>query len=75
MYLVFSHILKSFDREDLETLWKLEKAKHRLTRPEEGYERVLWGDLKDATHADLYVSREEISPYTATITDMLNKKI
>ncbi|GJU90934.1 hypothetical protein Tco_1303357 [Tanacetum coccineum] len=31
----------SFDREDLETLWKLVKAKHGYTRPEEGYERVL----------------------------------
>ncbi|GKA23971.1 hypothetical protein Tco_0710004 [Tanacetum coccineum] len=39
-------MLKSFDREDLETLRKLVKAKHRYTRPEEGYERVLWGDLK-----------------------------
>ncbi|GJY49341.1 hypothetical protein Tco_0439297 [Tanacetum coccineum] len=37
---------ESIDREDLETLWKLVKAKHRLTRPEEAYERVLWGDLK-----------------------------
>ncbi|GKB91624.1 hypothetical protein Tco_0963896 [Tanacetum coccineum] len=46
MYLVFSHMLKSFDREDLETLWKLVKAKHGSTRPEEGYERVLWCDLK-----------------------------
>ncbi|GKB04565.1 hypothetical protein Tco_0832708 [Tanacetum coccineum] len=46
MYLVFSHMLKSFDREDLETLWKLVKAKHGSTRPEKGYERVLWGDLK-----------------------------
>ncbi|GKC09179.1 hypothetical protein Tco_1000789 [Tanacetum coccineum] len=46
MYLVFSHMLKSFDREDLETLWKLVKAKHGSTRLEEGYERVLWGDLK-----------------------------
>ncbi|GKB98925.1 hypothetical protein Tco_0985062 [Tanacetum coccineum] len=46
MYLVFSHMFKSFDREDLETLWKLVKAKHRSTRPKEGYERVLWGDLK-----------------------------
>ncbi|GJW20289.1 ribonuclease H-like domain-containing protein [Tanacetum coccineum] len=46
MYLVFSQLLKSFDREDLETLWRLVKAKHRYTRPEEGYERVLWGDLK-----------------------------
>ncbi|GJX48199.1 hypothetical protein Tco_0273389, partial [Tanacetum coccineum] len=34
-------MLKGFDREDLETLWKLVKAKHGYTRPEEGYERVL----------------------------------
>ncbi|GKD87530.1 hypothetical protein Tco_1358684 [Tanacetum coccineum] len=36
----------NIDREDLETLWKLVKAKHGNTRPEEAYERVLWGDLK-----------------------------
>ncbi|GJS07849.1 putative ribonuclease H-like domain-containing protein [Tanacetum coccineum] len=41
-----SIVLKSFDREDLETLWKLVKAKHGYTRPEKGFERVLWGDLK-----------------------------
>ncbi|GKE15714.1 hypothetical protein Tco_1423291 [Tanacetum coccineum] len=41
MYLVFNHMLKSFDREDSETLWKLVKAKHGSTRPKEGYERVL----------------------------------
>nr|GEZ83073.1 hypothetical protein [Tanacetum cinerariifolium] len=29
------------NREDLETLWKLVKAKYGNTRPEEGYERVL----------------------------------
>ncbi|GJY08708.1 putative ribonuclease H-like domain-containing protein [Tanacetum coccineum] len=46
MYLVFSQLLKSFDREDLETLWRLVKAKHGYTRPEEDYKRVLWGDLK-----------------------------
>ncbi|GJV97833.1 hypothetical protein Tco_1549410 [Tanacetum coccineum] len=46
MYLVFSQLLKSFDREDLETLWRLVKAKNGYTRPEEGYERVLCGDLK-----------------------------
>ncbi|GKB24600.1 hypothetical protein Tco_0864001 [Tanacetum coccineum] len=34
-------MLKSFNREDLETLWKLVKAKHGYTRPEEGYERLL----------------------------------
>ncbi|GJU72422.1 hypothetical protein Tco_1263827 [Tanacetum coccineum] len=46
MYLVFSQLLKSFDKEDLETLWRLVKAKHGYTRPEEGYKRVLWDDLK-----------------------------
>ncbi|GJT57038.1 hypothetical protein Tco_0992092 [Tanacetum coccineum] len=40
------NILNCFDREDLETLWKLVKAKHESTRPEVGYERMLWGDLK-----------------------------
>ncbi|GJZ99549.1 retrovirus-related pol polyprotein from transposon TNT 1-94, partial [Tanacetum coccineum] len=70
MYLVFSYMLKSFDREDLETLWKLVKAKHGSTRPEEGYERVLWGDLK------IYMLVEKKYYLTpATITDMLNKKL
>ncbi|GJZ22570.1 hypothetical protein Tco_0559609 [Tanacetum coccineum] len=36
----------SLVREDLENLWKLVKAKHGNTRQEEGYEKVLWGDLK-----------------------------
>ncbi|GKB02615.1 hypothetical protein Tco_0830704 [Tanacetum coccineum] len=39
-------MLRDFDREDFETIWKLVKAKHGSTRPEEGYERVLWGDLR-----------------------------
>ncbi|GJX49233.1 putative ribonuclease H-like domain-containing protein [Tanacetum coccineum] len=39
-------MLRDFNREDLETLWILVKAKHENTRPEEGYERVLWGDLR-----------------------------
>ncbi|GJY97398.1 hypothetical protein Tco_0514308 [Tanacetum coccineum] len=46
MYKVFSQLLKSFNREDLETLWRLVKAKHGNTRPQEGYDRVFWGDLK-----------------------------
>ncbi|GJX22463.1 hypothetical protein Tco_0226908 [Tanacetum coccineum] len=36
-----SIMLRSFDMEDLETLWKLVKAKHGSIRPEESYERVL----------------------------------
>ncbi|GKE38583.1 hypothetical protein Tco_1461988 [Tanacetum coccineum] len=34
-------MLQNINIEDLETLWKLVKAKHGNTRPEEAYERVL----------------------------------
>ncbi|GJR27341.1 hypothetical protein Tco_1103573 [Tanacetum coccineum] len=46
-------MLQNIDREDLETLWKLVKAKHGNTRPEEAYERVLWGDLKVMFEPDI----------------------
>ncbi|GKG39250.1 hypothetical protein Tco_0463395, partial [Tanacetum coccineum] len=45
-YLLMIKMLQNINREDLETLWKLVKAKHGLTRPYEAYETVLWGDLK-----------------------------
>ncbi|GJX85555.1 hypothetical protein Tco_0336329 [Tanacetum coccineum] len=41
------------DREDLETFWKLVKAKYENTRPEDDYERVLWGDLKVMFELDI----------------------
>ncbi|GKD66515.1 hypothetical protein Tco_1308623 [Tanacetum coccineum] len=67
---IFSHTLKSFDREDLETMWKLVKSKHGSTRPVEGYERVLWDVL------EIYMLVEKKYHLTpATITDMLNKKL
>ncbi|GKC80658.1 hypothetical protein Tco_1131432 [Tanacetum coccineum] len=40
------HMEINIDKEDLETLWKLVTAKHGSSRPEEAYERVLWGNLK-----------------------------
>ncbi|GKA92922.1 hypothetical protein Tco_0814847 [Tanacetum coccineum] len=40
-------MFQDIDREYLESLWKLVKAKHENTRPKEDYERVHWGDLKD----------------------------
>ncbi|GJS73528.1 putative ribonuclease H-like domain-containing protein [Tanacetum coccineum] len=46
-------MLQGIDREDLETLWKLVKAKHENTRLEEDYERVLWGDLKVMFEPDI----------------------
>ncbi|GJV52022.1 hypothetical protein Tco_1447763 [Tanacetum coccineum] len=47
MYLVFSHMLKSFDIKDLETLYKLVKAKYGSTRPVEDLDLVSYGDLKN----------------------------
>ncbi|GKD17425.1 hypothetical protein Tco_1206583 [Tanacetum coccineum] len=46
-------MLQDIDREDLETLWKLIKAKHGNTRLEEDYERVLWGNLKVMFEPDI----------------------
>nr|GEX31894.1 ribonuclease H-like domain-containing protein [Tanacetum cinerariifolium] len=39
-YTSMINMLENIDREDLETLWKLVKDKHRHIRLEEGYERV-----------------------------------
>ncbi|GJU67090.1 hypothetical protein Tco_1253349 [Tanacetum coccineum] len=70
MYLVFSHMLKSFDREDLEDLYKLVKARYGSTRPVEDLDLVLWNDLKTMFEPhfviwnDLHAGRKEISPYT-----------
>ncbi|GJW95034.1 hypothetical protein Tco_0174706 [Tanacetum coccineum] len=63
-------MLQNIDREDLEILWKLVKAKYGPSRPEEAYERVLWGDLKVMFKPDveksayLYAGREKVSTYT-----------
>nr|GEX87184.1 hypothetical protein [Tanacetum cinerariifolium] len=46
-------LLENINREDLETLWKLFKDKHRNTRPEEDYERLLWGDIKVMFEPDI----------------------
>nr|GEW24832.1 copia protein [Tanacetum cinerariifolium] len=46
MYMVFSKMFKSFDREDLEDLCKLVKAKFKSTRPMEDFDLLLRGDLK-----------------------------
>ncbi|GJR43926.1 hypothetical protein Tco_1312029 [Tanacetum coccineum] len=43
---VFSQMLKSFSKEDLEDLYKLVKAKYRSTTPVEDLDLILWGDLK-----------------------------
>ncbi|GJS52076.1 hypothetical protein Tco_0625438 [Tanacetum coccineum] len=74
MYLVFSHMLKSFDREDFETLvWK----------NQQDYKVLEW-KLYDSCgvhflrmqHMKIYMLVEKRYPLTpATITNMLNKKL
>ncbi|GJW17775.1 hypothetical protein Tco_0025211 [Tanacetum coccineum] len=46
MYKIFSQMIKSFDKEDLEDLYKLVKARYGSTRPVEDLDLVLWNDLK-----------------------------
>ncbi|GJT92973.1 hypothetical protein Tco_1081818 [Tanacetum coccineum] len=79
-YSAFIHMIKDFDRDDLETLWRLVKAKHGETRPEEEYERVLFDScgvhfvrFKDLHIFMLVEKRYPLTPIT--ITNMLNKKL
>ncbi|GJX43905.1 hypothetical protein Tco_0260581 [Tanacetum coccineum] len=46
MYRIFSQMLKSFNRKDLEDLYKLVKAQYESKRPVEDLDLLLWGDLK-----------------------------
>ncbi|GKC21692.1 hypothetical protein Tco_1023842 [Tanacetum coccineum] len=46
VFIYESGCFKISTKEDLENPQEVVKAKHGNTRPEEVYERVLWGDLK-----------------------------
>ncbi|GJT92168.1 hypothetical protein Tco_1081013 [Tanacetum coccineum] len=68
--------------EDLVNLWKLVKAKHEDNRPEEDFEKVLWGDLRVMLEPDVESkvrrSLQGYKRYPLTpiiITNMLNKKL
>ncbi|GJU20709.1 hypothetical protein Tco_1154051 [Tanacetum coccineum] len=50
-------VTSGIDKEDLETIWKLFKSKHRNTRSEEDYVRMLWGDLKVMFEPDIKVKK------------------
>ncbi|GKA13720.1 hypothetical protein Tco_0693366 [Tanacetum coccineum] len=43
-YKVLSEMLKDFDRQDVEELYRLVKERYSASRPE-GYDLMLWGDL------------------------------
>ncbi|GJX81275.1 hypothetical protein Tco_0329424 [Tanacetum coccineum] len=80
MYMIFSHMLKSFDREDLEELYKLVKAKYKSTRPMEDLDLLLWGDLKTMfePHVEDKISMLVEKKYPLaplTLSMMLEKKL
>nr|GEU49317.1 copia protein [Tanacetum cinerariifolium] len=56
MYLAFSTMLKNFDREDLEVLWKIVKDRFKKSQPKEVLDVFLWHTLKD----DDFVEEEAI---------------
>ncbi|GKC94455.1 hypothetical protein Tco_1159897 [Tanacetum coccineum] len=77
MYMILSHMLKSFNREDL---YKLVKAKYESTKPVEDLDLILWGDLKTMfePHVEdkIYMLVEKKYPLTpSTLTIMLEKKL
>ncbi|GKE15200.1 hypothetical protein Tco_1422777 [Tanacetum coccineum] len=45
-YSLMIRMLQGIDREDLEALWRIVNTKYSNIRPEDEFERVLWGDLK-----------------------------
>ncbi|GJU61243.1 hypothetical protein Tco_1243078, partial [Tanacetum coccineum] len=46
IHLVVNQMFKSFDREDLEDLYKFVKARYGSTRPVESMDYLLWNDMK-----------------------------
>ncbi|GJT06485.1 hypothetical protein Tco_0840947 [Tanacetum coccineum] len=80
MYMIFSQMLKSFDREDLEDLYKLVKAKYESTRPVEDLDLLLWDDLKTMFEPhiedEIYMLVEKKYPLAPlTLSMMLEKKL
>ncbi|GJR69064.1 hypothetical protein Tco_0015129 [Tanacetum coccineum] len=80
MYMFFSQMLKRFDREDLEDLYKLVKDKYESTRPVEDLDLLLWGDLKTMfePHVEdkIYMLVEKKYPLAPlTLSMMLEKKL
>ncbi|GJZ27996.1 hypothetical protein Tco_0572643 [Tanacetum coccineum] len=68
-------MLQGIDKEDLETIWKLFKSKHRNTRSEEDYVRMLWGDLKVMFEPDIKITNAgRINAVRDEIKDISEKR-
>ncbi|GJT10622.1 hypothetical protein Tco_0857664 [Tanacetum coccineum] len=80
MYRIFSQMLKSFDREDLEDLYKLVKARYGSTRLVESMDYLLWNDMKimfePHVEDEIYMLVEKKYPLTPPkLSMMLEKKL
>ncbi|GJU14878.1 hypothetical protein Tco_1142844 [Tanacetum coccineum] len=61
---IIDYKLHKEDREDLEALWRIVKTKYTDIRPEDEFERVLWGDLKVIRNyqEEFFTHKEEMTP-------------
>nr|GEW78652.1 hypothetical protein [Tanacetum cinerariifolium] len=78
MYMIFSQMLKNFDREDLEYLYKLVKARYKSTRSVEKMDYLLWSDMKTMFEPhveDEIWKRKEVSSYTTYTFNDVGKKL
>nr|GEW93636.1 hypothetical protein [Tanacetum cinerariifolium] len=78
MYMIFSQMLKSFDREDLEDLYKLVIARYGSTGPVESMDYLLWSDTKimfePHIEHEIYMLVEKKYPLTLPTLSMMLKK-
>nr|GEV67009.1 hypothetical protein [Tanacetum cinerariifolium] len=78
MYMIFSQVLKIFDREDLEDLYKLVKFRYGSTRPVESMAYLLWSDMKimfePRMEDEIYMLVEKKYPLTPPILSMMLEK-
>nr|GEZ47047.1 hypothetical protein [Tanacetum cinerariifolium] len=80
MYMFFSQMLKIFDKEDLEDLYKLIKARYGSTRPVDNIDYLLWSDMKlmfkPHVYDEIYMLVEKKYPLTPpTLLMMLERKL
>ncbi|GJW32784.1 hypothetical protein Tco_0052816 [Tanacetum coccineum] len=79
-HMIFSQMLKSFDKQYLKDLYKLVKAKYESTRPVEDLDLLLCGDLKTVfephVEDNIYMLVEKKYPLAPlTLSMMFEKKL
>ncbi|GJS00814.1 hypothetical protein Tco_0317322 [Tanacetum coccineum] len=80
-YKIFSEMLDDFDRQDVLDLHRLVKARYMTSSPE-GYDLMLWGDLKilfepdeEEENCHSHDDREEVSTYSRNAIKDVKQKL